>query len=125
MKKSWLNIVLLTSVTAFGLAACDNQGGAEQAGEKMDETIEQVQDQSQQMADEAKETMGMEEQGAMEEMGEKMDEAAENIKNAASEQAAEMDQAMDDATAEMEQTMDDAAAEADRKLNEMMEDTKE
>ncbi|ATG73614.1 hypothetical protein AN401_06895 [Zobellella denitrificans] len=119
MKKSLLNVLLFTSVTAFGLAACDNQGPAEQAGENVDEVIENVQEQGEQMTDDAAEALGVEQQGTMEALGEKLDDAASSAADAA-------DDAMDAASeqaAEMEQAMDEAAAEAEQKLNELMEES--
>lgn len=118
MKKSLLNVLLFTSVTAFGLAACDNQGPAEQAGENTDEVIENVQEQGEQMADDATEALGVEQQGTMEELGEQLDDTAEGAMDAAE---GAMDAAGEQA-AEMGQAVDDAAAEAEQKLNELMEE---
>ncbi|GGB49093.1 hypothetical protein GCM10011502_22960 [Oceanisphaera marina] len=109
MKKTWINVLLLASVTAFGLAACDNKGPAEQAGENLDESIEQVQEQSREAADDTKEALGLEEKGTMEKMGESLDETAQDIKEGTSEQ-------VDKAT----KAMDDAADAADRKIDELM-----
>lgn len=111
MKKSLLNILLLTSVTAFGLAACDNQGPAEKAGEKLDSSVEQLQDKS-------KETLGLKEKSTLEKAGEQLDETSENLKESASDlkqgAAEQADKARD--------AMSDAADAADKKLEELTED---
>ncbi|WP_319783697.1 hypothetical protein [Oceanisphaera sp. IT1-181] len=105
MKKSLLNILLLTSVTAFGLAACDNKGPAEQAGEKIDATVEQLQEQNQ-------------EAGTMEKAGEQLDQAAQDLKEGAKnlkDGAAEQVEKAGDA-------IEDAADAADQKLEELKAD---
>lgn len=113
MKKSLINILLLTSVATFGLTACDNKGPAEQAGEKLDTSVEQVQEQAKEAAENTQETPNLQEKGSMEEMGEKLDDAAKDIKEGASEQVEKATEAMDD-----------AAKAADQKLNELMEEKK-
>ena len=54
-----LALVLLMTVLAGGLVACDNQGPAEEAGESIDESTESVGE-------------------SIEELGEDIEEAAEN-----------------------------------------------
>lgn len=57
MKK--LAVVLLVAMMVGGLAACDNQGPAEEAGESIDESMESAGE-------------------SIEEMGESIEDAAEN-----------------------------------------------
>ncbi|MGO4998663.1 hypothetical protein [Oceanisphaera sp. W20_SRM_FM3] len=118
MKKSLLNILLLSSVAAFGLTACDNKGPAEAAGEKLDSSVEQVQEQAKDAVDNANETLAVEEKGTMEKAGEKLDEAAADVKETAqdvAESAGEQVEKAQDAVA-------DAAAAADKKLEELKAD---
>ncbi|ART78978.1 hypothetical protein [Oceanisphaera avium] len=108
MKKSLLNILLLTSVTAFGLAACDNQGPAEKAGEQLDNSVEQLQDKS-------KETLGLKEKGTLEKAGEQLDETSADLKESAADLKAGAAEQADKAR----DAMSDAADAADRKLEEL------
>lgn len=68
---------LFPMIIAFALAgllgACDSQGPAERAGEKIDNTMEQAEEKMEQMVDEPDE-------GPAEEMGEAIDEAAEDAR---------------------------------------------
>ncbi|ASK35682.1 hypothetical protein [Alloalcanivorax mobilis] len=58
----------------LGLAGCDQQGPMEKAGEKVDNTVDD-----------------MTNQGPMEETGESLDDAADNTKDAASDMGDAMD----------------------------------
>lgn len=60
------------------LAACDNEGPAEEAGENIDEAVEETTDGSDDYMDETKETV---EEG-MEETGEAAEEAADEVEEA-------------------------------------------
>lgn len=111
MKKSLLNILLLTSVTAFGLAACDNKGPAEQAGEKLDNSVEQLQEKS-------KEALGIEEKSTLEKAGEQLDEAAESVK----ESAVDLKDGAAEQAENAREAVEDAAEAADKKLAELTAD---
>ena len=111
MKKSLLNILLLTSVTAFGLAACDNKGPAEKAGEKLDTSVEQLQEKT-------KEALNIEEKGSLEKAGEQLDQAAQNLKESAqdlkegaAEQAEKASEAIKDAADAAEQKVEELKAD--------------
>lgn len=80
MKKLWINALLLTSVAAFGLTACDNKGPAEKAGKNIDESVETIKQKSQEAADDTKKALGLKEKGTLEKAGEKLDDAADDIK---------------------------------------------
>ncbi|MBB3191229.1 hypothetical protein [Halomonas cerina] len=68
-----LALSLLIGMTALGLAACEEEGPAEQAGESIDESAEEME----QNIDESAEEMGE----GMEEMGDEMEETAEEAQN--------------------------------------------
>lgn len=111
MNKSLISMMLLTTVSAFGLAACDNKGPAEQAGEKLDNSVEQLQEKSKDAADSTKEALGLKEKGTMEKLGEKLDETGQSIKEGTNEQ-------VDNAR----EAMGDASDAADKKLEELTSD---
>ncbi|WP_438969672.1 hypothetical protein [Methylophaga sp.] len=51
-------LMLMFAISSFGLlAACDNDGPAEEAGEQIDETIEEAGDTMEDAADEAEDAM--------------------------------------------------------------------
>lgn len=68
-----LALSLLIGMTALGLAACEEEGPAEQAGESIDESVEEME----QSIDESAEEMG----DSMEEMGDEMEQAADEAQN--------------------------------------------
>ncbi|MBU3825465.1 MAG: hypothetical protein H9917_11670 [Candidatus Oceanisphaera merdipullorum] len=118
MKKSLLNILLLSSVAAFGLTACDNKGPAETAGEKLDSSVEQVQEQAHDAADHANETLTVEEKGTLENAGERLDAAAQDVK----EKAEDVKESAGEQVDKAQDAVEDAAAAADKKLEELKAD---
>ncbi len=65
-------LIILSALAFFALAGCSEKGPAEQAGEKVDQAVENVRD--------AVEDAGQ--QGPAEQMGEKVDKAIEGAKDA-------------------------------------------
>jgi len=63
-------LIILSALAFFALAGCSEKGPAEQAGEKVDQAVEQVKD--------AVEDAGQ--QGPAEEAGEQVDKAVEDMK---------------------------------------------
>lgn len=63
-------LIILSALACFALAGCSEKGPAEQAGEKVDQAVEQAKD--------AVEDAGQ--QGPVEEAGEKIDQAVEDVK---------------------------------------------
>ena len=51
----YLNIPFILLISLFGLAACDNDGPAEQFGEQIDQAADEIGDQAEEAADEAEE----------------------------------------------------------------------
>lgn len=66
----WLKLALLPAALALGLAACDQQGPMEEAGEQIDETFEEQGDLS---------------EGPAEQTGEAIDEASEDVERSVDE----------------------------------------
>jgi predicted small lipoprotein YifL len=63
-------LLLCSALFAISLAACDKKGPLEEAGEKADDTMENMGDKMEEAADEAED--------AMEEMGDKMEGDADH-----------------------------------------------
>ena len=120
MKKSLLNILLLSSVAAFGLTACDNKGPAEKAGEKLDTSVEQLQEKAHDAAEHANETLSVEEKGTLEKAGEQLDQTAAELK----ESAADLKDGAAEQVEKAKVALEDAADAADKKLEELKADDK-
>lgn len=120
MKKSLLNILLLSSVAAFGLTACDNKGPAEKAGEKLDTTVEQLQEKAADAADSTKEALSVEEKSTLEKAGEQLDETSANLKA----NAADLKDGAAEQVEKAKDALTDAADAADQKLEELKADDK-
>jgi len=91
---------LYALIIAFGLtgmiSACDNQGPAESAGEKIDQTVKNVQQEVQQMTEDTNE-------GTAEKIGESIDETAEQAAEKAQEVGESIDKTADQAMEKMQE----------------------
>jgi hyperosmotically inducible protein len=70
-------LLMIVALFLFlGLSGCDKEGPAEKAGEKIDQSVEEVKDAAEEAGDK------LTGQGPAEELGEKIDDAAEEVKEA-------------------------------------------
>lgn len=76
---------ILLPIAILALAGCDNKGPAEQAGEEIDEAIEDMRNGS-------------------EELGNKLDDAMDDIRDTADDVADDIEDGLDDAAEELEKT---------------------
>jgi len=79
MNRKIIISTLLMSTALFimaGMVGCDTQGPAEKAGEKIDQSVEEVKDAAEEAGDK------LTGQGPAEELGENMDDSVEEVKEA-------------------------------------------
>lgn len=70
-----IRLGLLIGALTLALAGCEDEGGAEAAGERLDETMEDVRDSADEMGDDAEAAFD----DARRELDESMDEAEEEL----------------------------------------------
>jgi len=79
MNKKNINATVFIAVALFlmvGMIGCDTQGPAEKAGQKIDQSVEEVKDAAEEAGDK------LTGQGPAEELGEKIDDSVEEVKEA-------------------------------------------
>lgn len=72
-----IRLVLLCGLLVAALAGCEDEGGAERAGERLDEAVEDVRDSSAEMRDDAEDEMD----DARREFDESVDEARDALED--------------------------------------------
>nr|WP_320116802.1 hypothetical protein [uncultured Desulfuromonas sp.] len=74
--------VVMATIVCLGLTGCEKEGPAEQAGKKIDETIEQTSE-------------AVDAKGLFEKAGEMVDDAVENVKEGAAEVKEDVSEAIE------------------------------